>query len=88
MGGAWAVMTRTVEVPPLGEQKQTETLLNQWYVNEGQAIKAGDDLVELVTDKAAFNLPAPEDGRIVRLLLQEGVTVQAGDKLAEIEVQG
>jgi len=79
-------MTKTIEVPPLGEQKQTETLLNMWYVEEGQEVKAGDDLAELVTDKAAFNLPVPEDGRIVRLLLKEGVTLKPGDKLAEIEV--
>ena len=77
---------KTIEVPPLGEQKQTETLLNLWYVEEGQEIKAGDDMAELVTDKAAFNLPAPEDCRIVRILLKEGVAVKPGDKLAEVEV--
>ena len=78
-------MTKTIEVPPLGEQKQTETLLNMWYVEEGQEVRAGDDLAELVTDKAAFNLPVPEDGRIVRLLLKEGAALQPGDRLAEIE---
>ena len=79
-------MTKTIEVPPLGEQKRTETLLNMWYVEEGQEVKAGDDLAELVTDKAAFNLPVPEDGRIVRLLLKAGATIKPGDKLAELEV--
>jgi len=79
-------MTKTIEVPPLGEQKQTETLLNMWYVEEGQEVRAGDDLAELVTDKAAFNLPVPQDGRIVKLLLKEGATIKPGDKLAEMEV--
>jgi pyruvate dehydrogenase E2 component (dihydrolipoamide acetyltransferase) len=60
--------------------------LNLWYVEEGQQVKAGDDLAELVTDKAAFNLPAAEDGRVVRLLLKEGAAVKPGDKLAEIEI--
>jgi len=81
-------MTKTIEVPPLGEQKQTETLLNMWYVEEGQEVRAGDDLAELVTDKAAFNLPVPEDGRITRLLLKEGAAIRPGDKLAQIEVRG
>jgi len=76
---------KRIEVPPLGEQKQTETLLNFWYVTAGQTVKAGDDLAELVTDKAAFNLPAAEDCRVVRLLLKEGVAVKSGDKLLEIE---
>ncbi|MEI6234290.1 MAG: lipoyl domain-containing protein [Planctomycetota bacterium] len=80
-------MLKYVEVPPLGEQKQTETLLNFWYAEAGLAVKAGDDLAELVTDKAAFNLPAPEAGRIVRILVNEGETVVQGQKLAEYETE-
>jgi len=79
-------MTKTIEIPPLGEQKQTETLLNLWYVEEGEAVREGDDLAELVTDKAAFNLPAPEDCRVVKLLVKEGAAVKPGDTLAEVEV--
>jgi pyruvate/2-oxoglutarate dehydrogenase complex dihydrolipoamide acyltransferase (E2) component len=80
-------MVKSVDVPPLGEQKQTETLLNTWYVKIGQEVKAGDDLAELVTDKAAFNLPAPESGRVTKLLVKEGTAVKPGDKLAEIETK-
>jgi pyruvate/2-oxoglutarate dehydrogenase complex dihydrolipoamide acyltransferase (E2) component len=78
-------MLKQIEVPPLGEQKQTETLLNFWYVDEGQSVAAGDDLAELVTDKAAFNLPAPEAGKVVKILVKEGAKVEPGDKLVEIE---
>ena len=78
-------MLKQVQVPPLGEQKQTETLLNMWYVNAGDQVRIGDDLVELVTDKAAFNLPSPETGRIVKLLVAEGGKVLPGDSLVEIE---
>ena len=80
-------MLATVSVPSMGEQKQTETLLNFWYVDAGAEIRAGDDLVELVTDKAAFNVPAPHSGRVVRLLVREGGKVKAGDALAEIEIR-
>jgi pyruvate/2-oxoglutarate dehydrogenase complex dihydrolipoamide acyltransferase (E2) component len=78
-------MLKYVEVPPLGEQKQTETLLNFWYVEAGKTVQAGDDLAELVTDKAAFNMPAAEAGRIVRILVKEGEKVVQGQKLAEYE---
>ncbi len=76
---------KTITVPPLGEQKQTETLLNFWYVEEGKSFEAGEDLAELVTDKAAFNLPAAESGKIVRILVKEGTKVAAGEVLAEFE---
>ncbi|HEY3324596.1 MAG TPA: lipoyl domain-containing protein [Planctomycetota bacterium] len=81
-------MLKQIKVPPLGEQKETETLVNFWYVETGQSVKAGDDLVELVTDKAAFNLPAPEAGRVERLLVEEGAKVKPGDALLEIETCG
>ena len=80
-------MLKFVEVPPLGEQKETETLLNFWYVEVGKEVAAGDDLAELVTDKAAFNLPASEAGRIIRILVKEGETVEKGQKIAEYETK-
>ena len=78
-------MIEAVRVPILGEQKQTETLLNAWYVRPGARVDAGDDLAELVTDKAAFILPAPGPGRVLRLLAAEGAVVKEGEVLAEIE---
>lgn len=78
-------MTQYIEVPPLGEQKQTETQLNCWLIEAGQTVKSGDDVAELVTDKAAFNLPASKDCKVVRFLVKEGAVVKPGEKLAEIE---
>lgn len=74
-----------ITVPPMGEQKDTETLLNAWYVQPGAQVKEGDDLAELVTDKAAFNLPAPVGGRVVKLLVPEGQAVKEGQALVELE---
>jgi len=81
-----AGLAMLITVPPLGEQKQTETLLNTWYVRPGADVKEGDDLAELVTDKAAFTLPAPAAGRVGKLLAVEGETVKEGQALAELEV--
>ena len=78
-------MPKLIRVPPLGEQKKTETMLNTWCVKVGQHVNEGDDLAELVTDKAAFNMPAPEAGTIVKLCVKEGVVVKEGDVLAELE---
>lgn len=78
-------MLKKITVPPLGEQKQTETLLNFWYVDEGKSFNAGDDIAELVTDKAAFNLPAAEAGKLTRILVKEGEKVSVDQVLAEFE---
>jgi len=74
-----------ITVPTMGEQKRTDTLLNTWYVQPGAQVKEGDDLAELVTDKAAFNLPSPATGTVLKLLVPEGETVKEGQTLAELE---
>jgi len=81
-------MIKQIAVPPMGEQKKTETLLNFWYVEVGEEVSEGDDLAELVTDKAAFNLPSPEAGTVKQILIKEGTTVGEGDVLLELDVQG
>ena len=44
-----------------------------------------DDLVELTTDKATFNLPSPCTGTLSEVFFHEGDTVNVGEVLAAIE---
>lgn len=76
-------MTKVV-LPPLGEGIEKATV-SYWYFKVGDKVNEKDDLVELATDKATFNLPSPATGTLSQLLVQEGDTVKVGDVLAEIE---
>jgi pyruvate dehydrogenase E1 component beta subunit len=56
----------------------TEGKLARWLKNEGDAVKSGDVLAEIETDKATMEMEAVEDGRIGRILVTggtEGVAV-------------
>ena len=75
-----------VVLPELGEGIEKATL-SYWYFQEGEKVKEKDDLVELTTDKATFNLPAPCSGTIIEIFFREGDTVNVGDALAAIEDQ-
>ena len=46
---------------------------------------AKDDLVELTTDKATFNLPSPCSGVLTEVLMPEGSTANVGDTLGLIQ---
>ena len=70
--------------PNLGEGVE-EAVVTYWHFSEGDSINKDDDLVELATDKATFNVPAPASGVIKRILHPEGATVKTGDVLAELE---
>ncbi len=75
---------KTIILPSLGEGVD-EATVSAWYVHEGSAVKKDADVVEVVTDKATFNVPSPADCRIAKIVRREGQTVKTGEVLAEIE---
>ena len=73
-----------IVVPELGEGIVKATVAC-WHTKPGQRVKAGDDLVELVTDKAVFNVAADTSGTIKEILVPEGKEALIGATLALIE---
>jgi pyruvate dehydrogenase E2 component (dihydrolipoamide acetyltransferase) len=49
-----------------------EGKLAKWLVKEGQAVKAGDIIAEIETDKATMEVEAVDEGKVGRLLVSEG----------------
>jgi len=81
------VPKRTLEVtlPQMGESV-TEGVVGSWRKRVGDQVIAGETLVEVQTDKIDAEVPAPESGRLSRILAEEGQTVAVGASLAEIEL--
>jgi len=73
-----------VFLPELGEGIEKATV-SFWYFKAGEKVNEKDDLVELTTDKATFNLPSPCSGTLGEIFFAEGATVNVGDVLAVIE---
>lgn len=77
-------MSTKVVLPPLGEGIE-KAVVSYWFVQQGQKVNEKDDLVELATDKATFNLPSPCSGTLSQVLTLEGQAVRVGEVLAIIE---
>ncbi len=77
--------TLQVTLPQMGESV-TEGVVGSWRKHEGDPVTAGETLVEVQTDKIDAEVPAPEGGRLARILAPEGETIAVGALLAEIEV--
>jgi pyruvate dehydrogenase E2 component (dihydrolipoamide acetyltransferase) len=75
---------RKVLLPELGEGIQKATV-TYWHFDVGKEVKEGEDLVEMATDKATFNLPSPCSGILKEILVDEGNDVKVGEVLAIIE---
>ncbi|MFT3835154.1 MAG: dihydrolipoamide acetyltransferase family protein [Micropruina sp.] len=57
----------------------------RWVVAEGDEVKVNDILVEIETSKSIVELPSPWAGRIARLMVEEGATVEVGAPIILID---
>ena len=64
-------MPITLTIPALSPTME-EGALNKWLVKEGDAVRAGDIIAEIETDKATMEFEAVDEGRIGKLLVGEG----------------
>ncbi|MFA5038853.1 MAG: biotin/lipoyl-containing protein [Candidatus Omnitrophota bacterium] len=76
--------TVKVYLPELGEGIAKATI-SYWYAEEGATVVEGSDLVEVSTDKAVFNVPAPCSGTLTQVVAHEGEVVGVGAVLAMVE---
>ena len=76
-----------VKLPELGEDAGDEARVSFWYVAEGEEVEEGDDLVQMLTDKATFDVPSPSRGKVVKLLAEEDQQVKVGQVLCRLRVE-
>jgi 2-oxoglutarate dehydrogenase E2 component (dihydrolipoamide succinyltransferase) len=73
-----------VTMPQLGESV-SEGTISRWLVKEGDSVTKDQPLVEIGTDKADSELPAPSAGRVTKILAQEGTVVAVQAVLCQID---
>src|SRR5207247_3037406 len=65
-----------------------EGRLVKWHKREGDAVKTGETLAEVETDKAVMDLVARADGVLRQVAVTEGQTVPVGNVVAVIAAPG
>ena len=76
-------MSEQILVPALGESV-TEATVSKWLKGEGENVNADEPVVELETDKVNVEVPAPSSGKIEKISVKEGETVNVGALLGSI----
>ncbi len=74
-------------LPKMGESVAEATII-RWVVEEGQSVAADEPIIEIATDKVDSEVPAPEDGVLVKHLVAEGDVVQVGQPIAVFSMNG
>lgn len=62
----------------------TEALVDRWWVAEGDRVKAGSPLADVVLVKTSFPLVAPHDGVVEKILVASGETFPKGAAIATL----
>jgi len=70
-----------IVMPKLG-LTMTEGLIVEWRKKEGDPVKKGDILFVLETEKVTYEVEAPEDGTLGKILVREQETVPVGAVVA------
>ena len=72
-----------VKVPEVGESI-TEVFIGAWLKNEGDNVEKDEPLVEIETDKATLEVPAPISGTLSGVTKKQGDAATVGETLAQI----
>ena len=73
-----------VVMPQMGESVMEGTVI-EWNKNVGDTVEVDETLLEIATDKVDSEVPSPEAGVLVEVLVEEGDTVEVGKPIAIIE---
>ena len=82
------MMSKRVEIRAPEHHTECTAVLSYWYVSVGQAVKAGEDLLDYETEKAAVTLEAPVDGILAEVLVAEDQAIRPSMLLGVIESTG
>ncbi|MGR6836384.1 dihydrolipoamide acetyltransferase family protein [Syntrophomonas erecta] len=80
-------MAVEITMPKLGLSMKTGTV-SKWLKNEGDQVKKGDPLLEVMTEKITNKVEAPGDGVLLKIVAAKGAKLPIGALLGVIGAQG
>ena len=80
-------MPTEITMPRLSDTMEQGTVI-KWNVKEGDAVKSGDVLAEIETDKATMELESFDNGTVAAMLAGEGESVSVGSTIVVLAEKG
>ncbi|MHC4935297.1 MAG: 2-oxoglutarate dehydrogenase, E2 component, dihydrolipoamide succinyltransferase [Planctomycetota bacterium] len=75
------IVSTEVKMPQMGESI-AEGTLTRWFKKPGEKVVRDEPLFEISTDKVDAEVPAPADGVLEKILVEEGATVEVNTTVA------
>jgi len=77
-------MATDIKIPAVGESI-AEAQIAEWLVAEGDTVKKDQIIATIDTEKATVDLPAPESGRLTKILQPKGTVCKIGETIGQID---
>jgi 2-oxoglutarate dehydrogenase E2 component (dihydrolipoamide succinyltransferase) len=74
-----------IAMPKMGESVMEGTII-KWYKKVGDSVKKDEMIFEISTDKVDTEIPSPQDGSVLEILVGEQETVEVGTIVAKLSV--
>jgi pyruvate dehydrogenase E2 component (dihydrolipoamide acetyltransferase) len=80
-------MIKEIKIPDIGEKVESGLVVGV-LVSAGDTIEVDQPIIEIETDKAVVEIPSPEKGKIIELMVKVDDEVTIGQVIARVEVAG
>jgi pyruvate/2-oxoglutarate dehydrogenase complex dihydrolipoamide acyltransferase (E2) component len=74
-----------IVMPQFGETVEEEITISAWLKTVGEAVQAGEGLLEVETDKATLSVEAADSGKLARIVKEAGEAVKPGTIIGYLE---
>ncbi|MCD6189423.1 MAG: dihydrolipoyllysine succinyltransferase [Thermococcus sp.] len=71
---------------PIVSQEDKKGVINQWYKNDGDEVKEGEEIAEVMIEKVTVIVKAPASGRL-KILVPENEEISQGEVIALVETE-
>lgn len=79
-------MTQEICMPKFG-MSMTEGEIGKWLIKEGDKVNKGDEIVEIIENKATVSVQAMVSGTLEKILVNEGEIVAVGEAIAIVSAK-
>ena len=75
-------------VVPKFPESVSEGTLSRWHKKAGSAVKAGEKIADVETDKIVIDVTAPAAGTLARITRPEGTVVRSNEVIGSVDTEG
>ena len=80
-------MSKRIDMPKLG-MTMTEGTIDEWYKSVGDAVKKGEAVCMIASEKLTMDVESPADGQLLEITVESGGVAKVGEQIGLVGDEG